>query len=106
MGLSSAVRSANYFRDNPEKYRANQKRYNQKKQAFIEALKDVPCADCGIKYPPVCMDFDHLPQYEKKFTISRSTHITVEALLLEVAKCEVVCANCHRIRTANRRIGD
>lgn len=80
-----------------------QKRYNEKKRAFIAAFKDVPCADCGIKYPPYVMDFDHLPQYKKSFTISRTTHISMEALLLEVSKCEIVCANCHRIRTRNRK---
>ena len=103
MGLSSAERSTNYQRSNPEKFATSQRRYNQKKQAFIDALKDVPCADCGIKYPPYVMDFDHLPQYEKEFTISRSTHITMEALLLEVSKCEIMCSNCHRIRTHERK---
>ena len=104
MVKSSAEKSKDYRKRHPEKFAVSQRRYNQKKQNFIDALKDVPCADCSIKYPPYVMDFDHLPQYSKEFTISRSTHITMEALLLEVAKCEIVCANCHRIRTYNRKV--
>ena len=60
--------------------------------------------DCGIKYPPYVMDFDHLG--DKEFVISKgvSMHSPIK-LLKEIAKCDVVCSNCHRLRTYNRRIG-
>lgn len=64
----------------------------------IQSYKNVPCKDCGKSYPYYVMDFDHLGP--KLFSISKGSrqHSYLE-LLLEIKKCEVVCANCHRIRT-------
>jgi len=60
------------------------------------------CADCGYKDHAVALDFDHLPGFEKSFNIARSTWRARHLIEAEVAKCEVVCANCHRIRSYNR----
>lgn len=63
-----------------------------------------PCVDCG-EQDPVVLDFDHLPGFEKRFTISRAVGASTrswDSILAEIAKCEVVCANCHRRRTAAR----
>lgn len=68
----------------------------------INALKANPCMDCNGVFPPECMDFDHKPGNVKLFDISKAT-CTVVKLLAEVEKCELVCANCHRIRTKNRK---
>lgn len=75
-----------------------------KKADFIDSLKDVPCADCGVKYPPYVMDFDHLPEFNKVANIPRlvNKRANHDSLLAEIAKCEVVCSNCHRIRTMTR----
>lgn len=70
----------------------------------IDALKDVSCPDCGGKFPPECMDFDHVTEGKRGCISSMATSVTFDALLLEIAKCEVVCSNCHRIRTKLRRI--
>lgn len=52
------------------------------------------------------MDFDHLPQYEKLFNIgSPSNWTSLYRVKQEIAKCEVVCSNCHRIRTWERKNG-
>ena len=69
----------------------------------INVLKDVPCADCQGRFPSVCMDFDHLSD-DKVDGVSKMIQrgFAIEAILAEVAKCEVVCANCHRVRTAAR----
>lgn len=80
--------------------RASRKRHDIKK--WVNALKErTPCADCGLKYPYYVMDFDHLR--DKKILISRvinrGSWIQVEN---ELKKCELVCANCHRIRTFKR----
>lgn len=63
------------------------------------------CADCGYAGRPEALDFDHLPEMEKCFDISTgcSKH-TWEEVKAEMSKCEVVCANCHRVRTADRRL--
>jgi hypothetical protein len=76
-----------------------------KRRAFIDGLKDVPCMDCGNKYPPYVMDFDHRPDSNKKFDVSSGAVGTYSraVVLEEAGKCDVVCANCHRERTHKRR---
>jgi hypothetical protein len=71
------------------------------KRKFLTKAKAVPCADCGKRYPFYAMDFDH-KQYSGKikevgYMVSRNW--SLEKIKREVKKCEVVCANCHRIRT-------
>jgi hypothetical protein len=61
------------------------------------------CADCGYNAHPAALDFDHLPGTVKVRDIKRGTQLGWVALQAEVEKCDVVCANCHRIRTVNRR---
>ncbi len=69
--------------------------------SIVRRAKSVPCADCGKRFPPEAMDFDHLG--DKTLEISRLiVDAGTETLLAEIAKCEVVCANCHRIRTQAR----
>jgi hypothetical protein len=69
--------------------------------AFLRELKSVPCADCRGRFDPVQMDFDHRDPAQKSFTLAKG-HAMLKSradLLAEVAKCDVVCANCHRVRT-------
>jgi hypothetical protein len=73
------------------------------KRSIINSIKNIPCTDCGIKYPPYVMDFDHV-KGQKEFNIGSKYHgRSVDKLILEIEKCEIVCANCHRIRTHERR---
>lgn len=59
--------------------------------------------DCLKLYPFYCMDFDHV-RGKKKFDIGKAVllQVTMKELLAEIAKCEIVCANCHRVRTYGR----
>jgi hypothetical protein len=51
----------------------------------------------------VVLEFDHLR--DKAFDIGRHlSRRSWQSVLGEMAKCEVVCANCHRRRTARRRV--
>ena len=62
------------------------------------------CADCGFNKHPAALEFDHMPGSMKLFNISEQIgNKSREVLWAEIAKCEVVCANCHAIRTADRR---
>lgn len=80
----------------------NRQRVLKELREFLWQLKDVPCADCGNKFHPVAMDFDHVTG-EKIREISRLANGLKRATLLaELKKCEVVCSNCHRVRTWNR----
>lgn len=67
----------------------------------IDDLKSKPCLDCGGTFPPVCMDFDHRDPADKSGPVASFLNDPV-ALRAEIAKCDLVCANCHRIRTAKR----
>jgi len=72
-------------------------------RAFHRAAKSRPCIDCGHSFPPECMDFDHV-RGEKIMPVSRLSKDwrSLKLLLEEIEKCDVVCANCHRIRTTSR----
>lgn len=72
------------------------------KLQLMAALKQGPCMDCGVNYPYYVMDWDHRPGEEKLFNLSRGKQRTVEAIIAETKKCDLVCANCHRVRTAER----
>ena len=77
-------------------------RHRVERRQWLNTFKDVPCMDCGRKYPPECMDFDHV-RGEKKFDIgTRAGSGKKEHILEEIAKCDLVCANCHRTRTKIR----
>jgi hypothetical protein len=68
---------------------------------LIDAIKDRPCADCGLRFPPICMDFDHRDPTTKLENVSilYGNGAAWERIRAEIDKCDVVCANCHRIRT-------
>ncbi|MDO8618349.1 MAG: hypothetical protein Q7R49_00205 [Candidatus Daviesbacteria bacterium] len=90
-------------------YRNNKKYYidaaranRQKTVEFINKVKSNPCTDCGNIYHPVCMDFDHLEEKEKAVSLLKSRSIA--RITKEIIKCELVCSNCHRLRTLKRRV--
>ena len=70
--------------------------------AFIREQKAHPCTDCGKQYPPYVMDFDHI-RGDKTNDVAYFPLFSFARIAEEIAKCEVVCANCHRIRTERRR---
>jgi transposase len=72
------------------------------KQYIRQHKESSGCIDCKEKYPYYMLDLDHIN--DKKFNISKFSDFTynLEIIKKEIEKCEVVCANCHRIRTWNR----
>ena len=66
--------------------------------------EDSGCVDCKEKYPHFVLQFDHLPEYEKVGVVANiARRYSWEKALEEIKKCEVVCANCHNVRTGNRQ---
>jgi hypothetical protein len=59
--------------------------------------------DCGISYIPSVMQFDHV-RGSKTIALSEAASHgwSRESMAAEIEKCELVCANCHAIRTFNR----
>lgn len=76
-------------------------------RAWINDLKrGVPCADCRELFPGPVMHWDHLPGYDKVGEISVLLERRSRTLVLqELKKCDLVCANCHAVRTSQRRRG-
>lgn len=72
----------------------------EKARQLLAVAKNRPCADCGGTFPIICMDFDHRDPSAKLFTIAQGLMRSHASLVAEIAKCDVVCSNCHRIRTA------
>ena len=69
------------------------------KQFIYEFCKSHPCTDCG-EADPIVLEFDHLG--DKSYNVSSMVDHSMKMIQKEIAKCEVVCANCHRRRTAKR----
>ncbi len=61
------------------------------------------CVDCGYNEHACALDFDHIDASTKLFTIGPNVGAAWAKVEAEIAKCEVVCANCHRVRTVARR---
>jgi len=95
-------------------YLKNKKKYLLKSRASRKLLKEQlneyknkPCADCGIRYDPWIMDFDHLDGSKKTASISRIFNDRgLKNAIKEIAKCELVCSNCHRDRTYKRLLAN
>jgi hypothetical protein len=98
-------RRAHYLA-NRERYiaRARQRKtelWAERTEKLLAYFAEHPCADCG-ETDPVVLEFDHLR--DKNFNIGQKlTNYPWSAIVAEIEKCEVVCANCHRRRTARRR---
>jgi hypothetical protein len=96
-----------------EHYAANRSRYVaqalarkrslvlQRTECLVEYFLAHPCVDCG-EGDPLVLEFDHCAG-EKIFCIGKGLRDrNWQSVLDEMAKCDVVCANCHRRRTARR----
>jgi len=76
-------------------------RREERKQELRAQYEGKPCMDCGSVFPFECMDFDHV-RGEKKFLLSKHMNHSKEAVNAELEKCDLVCSNCHRVRTHSR----
>jgi hypothetical protein len=86
--------------------RARRRRYQRQKEllrAIVREAKAGPCADCGLSWPYYVMHFDHV-RGDKLFNIGKISSIahgvSERRLRAEIAKCDLVCSNCHLIRHA------
>lgn len=93
-----------------EKVRLKNRNYHQAmakaNTAFLRTLKEaLPCADCGKNFPHYVMEFDHVRGL-KSFTVTSKADCSTKAMLSELDKCDIVCANCHKVREWSRRNAD
>lgn len=77
--------------------------YREEARVAIREAKSAPCLDCGHSYPYYVMDLDHRPDEIKSHVVNRMPgRFGLKKVLAEIAKCDAVCSNCHRIRTYAR----
>jgi hypothetical protein len=66
---------------------------------FLRAYKaENPCTDCGNHFPEYVMEFDHVPERGKAQSLI-SAVVSWVTLDREMEKCDLVCANCHKVRS-------
>ena len=76
-------------------------------QEALQAYKEkMGCVDCAKDFPHYVLEFDHRPEFKKFGVVSRILKkYGPEKAWEEVAKCDVVCSNCHKLRTHYRQYG-
>jgi hypothetical protein len=72
--------------------------YLNNRKLLLDFLREHPCVDCG-ESDPVVLEFDHV-RGQKKFTVGSAVSFSLSVLMVEIEKCEIRCANCHRRRHA------
>ena len=101
----SEVRRYNKNPEAKQRLRAQQATLNKKSRDRLRAMvneikSNSGCVDCKGTFPPAAMEFDHV-RGTKKYNVSEmvGSRMSDDAILKEIEKCEVRCANCHRIKT-------
>ena len=96
-----------YWRTHPhvrERHLQKQKARRNANGKFVHEYKlKHPCMECG-EADPIVLEFDHRDPKIKCFAISQgcADQRSIEPLKAEMDKCDVLCANCHRRKTAKQ----
>lgn len=105
----SNKRSKKYYNEKGEEHKKNVAKRNHKyrdtiRQFILDKLKVSECKDCGNNDIRV-LEFDHLPEFKKEYNISDmlKSSLSINLIEIEMNKCDIVCANCHRIRSIIRQ---
>lgn len=75
------------------------KRQIENRQFLYNYLLLHPCVTCG-EADPVVLEFDHIDQATKSSAVSIMVDHSLKSIKAEIAKCRVLCANCHKRHTA------
>ena len=87
-----------------EKTMSRQRDRRSKAIKYVQEYKQsAGCTDCGEKYPYFVLQFDHIGN-DKEFNVSQMMNRSLDDIKKEIAKCEVVCANCHAYRSQARLV--
>lgn len=111
--MSRADDQRRWRKRHPEQHKALQAKWRKlvhyqrelrrdRKRKLIE-LKGGRCIDCGFSGHPAALQFDHLDPTTKVAEVTTLIRVSWERALAESQKCDLVCANCHAIRTFVRR---
>lgn len=103
------IKNREHYLNNKESYRTKAREYvrvhgrtpDRRRKLIYNHFVENPCVDCG-ESDPIVLTFDHKDPSLKKFTIASARNVTDQEFLEEIAKCDVVCCNCHARRTAKQ----
>lgn len=94
-----------HYQNNKDQYLERNKKKKIEMRDYLNNIKNVPCMDCKVSYPPYVMDLDHRVREDKVAEINIiMKQGSWKKFLDEIDKCDVVCANCHRERTYKQQI--
>lgn len=93
----------NHQKSNPDLYVARNQRARERLRAWVASLKSGPCVDCHNIFPPCVMDFDHRSGKVSNISLMVTQCKSRASILEEISKCDLVCSNCHRIRTCKQQ---
>jgi hypothetical protein len=97
------VAAAHYQANKARRYAHNQRRQREFREWYTSLKAGRPCADCGEAFHPAAMHWDHLPGSTKVDNLGELVrHGSRRLVLEEIEKCELVCANCHAVRSVVR----
>lgn len=104
LNCEMSVISYHLNRDSKVNVSKKMRREHTSELEAIQSYKErMGCIDCENDYPHFVLEFDHLPEFKKFGQVS---HILkkygADKAWEEIAKCDVVCSNCHKIRTNTR----
>ncbi len=86
-----------WYQDNKTKHKGRVRRRMLRNRIWVYAYKKKQaCIKCGSAHPAV-LDFHHRFDEDKEFNISMCRNFSLARIKAEIAKCDVLCANCHRI---------
>ncbi len=101
---STVWRRNNRARQRPQQAAAA-RRYHNRYKTLLRKARSGPCASCGGEFHVAAMDLHHRDPASKLFPVAKILAVRLadfpgmtreEVLAAEIAKCDVLCANCHR----------
>lgn len=92
---NEAAKMRRWRKTNPEAYKAQYTAEFEKRRQILLDARAGGCGTCGEK-DPSCLDFHHRDRTTKEGHIGEFRKFGMKRLLAEIAKCDVLCANCHR----------
>lgn len=100
------VRSRQYYAENRDKHIVNtgvhRDKYRLQAQEYVMSiLSESCCADCRTKNI-IVLEFDHVAEKENNISSMVASACSISRIKKEIEKCEIVCRNCHALRTHQR----
>ena len=107
--MATAEYHRNWYHAHRDVERKRRKIRTAKYRKFVTRVAEeikliLGCKQCGYDKHPRALDFHHRDRSQKLFAVSSFKCVGLKRVLAEIEKCDVLCANCHRIHTHNERV--